>query len=156
MTDYNMSSGVGRTYKYYTGTPLWPFGYGKSYASFALEGCKKSTLRGGGVKSGTQTVGCDVRHTGGPDGDEVLLAFHSIDDALRATLDHPVPKRELVDFTRVSVAAGGVTHVSFELPKANFTLVDNQGVRQLYSGRHYVTISRGVGNDDDATLTFDL
>ena len=67
MTNYHFSDPPGRSYRYYTGTPLWPFGYGLSYTSFSLT-CTRLELE-------TTTVynfSCDVTNTGKTLGDEVI------------------------------------------------------------------------------------
>ena len=81
MTDYDMSSGPGRTYKYFPSEatklrPLFPFGFGLSYTSFSLS-CQ--------IKhAGTYTATCQVKNTGDRDGDAVVLVYHSAGPAIRA------------------------------------------------------------------------
>merc|ERR1719235_2492136 len=45
MLDFDMSKPPGRTYRYFTGTPLWPFGFGLSYTDFSLCMLSESQLR---------------------------------------------------------------------------------------------------------------
>ena len=101
MTNYDMAKPPGRTYKYYTGEPLWPFGMGLSYTTFDLS-CtstssstttttSSSTLGGGAAAPrgsasppGDEqhelplTVSCDVKNTGSVDGDEVVMVYHKV------------------------------------------------------------------------------
>ena len=90
MTNYDMAKPPGRTYKYYTGEPLWPFGMGLSYTSFELScsstSSSTSSTLGGGAASppGDEqqelplTVSCDVKNTGSVDGDEVVMVYHKV------------------------------------------------------------------------------
>ena len=61
MYNFDMSKPPGRTYKYYTGTPLFAFGTGLSYTTFGFT-CDQSTA----------SFACTVRNTGTRDGDEVV------------------------------------------------------------------------------------
>lgn len=73
MTDYDMSGGVGRTYRYYTGTPLFAFGHGLSLTSFDLA-CERKTEE----EVWPITVSCLVNNTGRMDGDEVIQVYHEV------------------------------------------------------------------------------
>lgn len=137
MSNYNMSKPPGRTYRYYTGTPLFPFGHGLSYASF--------THTCSAAKAGEYS--CDVRNTGGVAGDEVVMVFHAAGDAVRAAAPHPVPLRRLVGFERVTVAPGGAATAAFALGEDALKLVNQAGDRVLYKGEHHLIFSRGNGAD---------
>jgi beta-glucosidase len=71
-TDYNMSAGKGRTYRYYTGTPLYPFGHGLSYTTFSYS---KPKVLGNPSKGESVTVKFGVRNTGSRSGDEVMQVY---------------------------------------------------------------------------------
>ena len=107
MTDFDMASGVGRTYRYYTGKPLYPFGFGLSYTQFHLT-CQASAARryGTPTSAANYSYACTVMNQGSISGDEVLMLYHSVGDAIRAQLDHPAPRRALIDFQRLSVVPG--------------------------------------------------
>jgi beta-glucosidase len=88
-----------RTYLYYKGTPLYPFGHGLSYTTFAYSNLRASpaTL----ARNGTATVSVDVTNTGGRAGDEVVQLYtHQ-----RASRDKE-PLKQLRAFQRVSLAPG--------------------------------------------------
>jgi beta-glucosidase len=107
--DYRMT---GRTYRYFEGTPLYPFGYGLSYTTLAYDALKTSAgaLRG----NDTLTVSVDVRNTGSRAGDEVVqLYVRHLGSAV------PRPKRELRGFRRITLQPGERRTVEFRLaPRA--------------------------------------
>ncbi|MGD0993158.1 MAG: glycoside hydrolase family 3 C-terminal domain-containing protein, partial [Gemmatimonadales bacterium] len=107
--DYRMT---GRTYRYFEGTPLYPFGYGLSYTTFAYDALRTSAgaLRG----NDTLTVSVDVRNTGSRAGDEVVqLYVRHLGSAV------PRPKRELRGFRRITLQPGERRTVEFRLaPRA--------------------------------------
>jgi len=136
MTNYHMALPPGRTYKYYTGKPLFPFGHGLSYTSFSLE-CEERE----------RSVSCDVANTGGRSGDEVLMLYHSAGDGIRKAAKHPCPIRALVNYTRVHVPTKSSTSVTFPITDRELVLVDENGKDRLYEGVHTFTVSRGIGKE---------
>merc|ERR1719326_963770 len=95
----SMTTGPGRSYKYYQGTPLYPFGFGLSYTSFKLEWSPNPPdheTRFTSAVSST-TYKCKVTNTGSVTGDEVVLAFHKPQGSSIATLPDgtPVPSKVL-------------------------------------------------------------
>jgi beta-glucosidase len=107
MMDYDIRHG--RTYMYYKGTPLYPFGYGLSYTSFAY-----SNLRLGAAKlsaKGSIKVSFDVTNTGTRSGDEVAQLYVT---HLNSKVERPL--KELRGFRRVTLEPGETKTV--ELPLA--------------------------------------
>ena len=102
--DYNM---VGRTYRYMTQKPLFSFGYGLSYTTFAYG---KPALDNVSVKIG-QNLGLivPVTNTGKRDGEEVVQVY------LRKHDDADGPIKTLRAFKRVKIPAGETVEVSFSL-----------------------------------------
>ena len=138
MTNYDMSAAPGRTYKYYQGEPLFPFGFGLSLTSFSFN-C--SNVKATSYHSLPFTCICEVHNTGKLDGEEVLQVYHAAVDI--GKVDHPLPKRALRDFKRVAVPAGQRVNVSFNLLRTELELVNKQGQQTLYPGVHAIIISRG-------------
>jgi beta-glucosidase len=104
--DYNMT---GRTYRFFKGTPLYPFGHGLSYTTFRYANLRtdKPTLRAGD----SVVVAVDVRNTGVRAGDEVVQLYvqHVGSRVPRATKD-------LRGYRRVTLAPGATTTVKFTVP----------------------------------------
>ncbi|MGB8258768.1 MAG: glycoside hydrolase family 3 C-terminal domain-containing protein [Terracidiphilus sp.] len=104
--DYDLTHG--RTYLYSTAKPLYAFGYGLSYTSFAYEGV---TLSAPTAKAdGSVQAVVKVKNTGSRAGDEVVqLYVQHLGSAVGR------PRLELKGFERVRIAAGAEQTVSFEL-----------------------------------------
>ncbi len=97
MMDYNIRKG--RTYMYFKGEPLYPFGYGLSYTTFKYSNLKTSspTL----AKDGGINVSVDVQNTGARAGEEVVQLYVRHE---KSTLEHPA--QELRGFKRLALAPG--------------------------------------------------
>ena len=105
--DYSMKA---RTYRYFTGTPLYPFGYGLSYTTFVYSGLSVPT---GAVDAGSPAVvEATVTNTGTRAGDEVAELYLKFPDVAGA------PRLALRGFERVHLEPGASTKVHFELEAA--------------------------------------
>jgi beta-glucosidase len=106
-TDYDIRKG--RTYMYFQGTPLYPFGFGLSYTTFTYSALRLSaaTLASGG----SVTVSVDVTNSGTRDGDEVVQLYVSYP----TTTGVPRPIKQLRGFQRVTVPAGQTKTVALPL-----------------------------------------
>jgi beta-glucosidase len=109
--DYRMAGG-GRTYRFFKGTPLYPFGYGLSYVAFAYRNLRPSAERLG--SSDTLIVSVDVTNTGRRPGDEVaqLYVRH-----LGSRVERP--NEDLRGFRRVTLKPGETRTVEFSLPASS-------------------------------------
>jgi beta-glucosidase len=139
-SEYSMKN---RTYRYFTGKPLYGFGYGLSYTKFSYSHVKLSSET---VHAGdTLTVEADVRNTGKLAGDEVaelyLQAPREGNSGLSANL-------QLEGFARVRLAPGAVKHVTFKLTPRELSEVDDKGIRSVQAGSY--TISVGGSQPKDA------
>jgi beta-glucosidase len=106
MMDYNIRDG--RTYMYFRGGPLYPFGYGLSYTTFAYSNLRTSAEHI--LDGGTLDVNVDVRNTGARAGDEVVqLYVHH----LRS--DVPRLSEQLAGFQRIPLQPGETKTVTFRL-----------------------------------------
>jgi beta-glucosidase len=104
--DYNIRHG--RTYMYFRGDPLYPFGHGLSYTTFDYSNLQLSshTLERGG----TLTISVDVVNSGRRDGDEIVQLYVHVNGS---TVTRPI--KQLVNFDRAHIKAGATGHVSFQL-----------------------------------------
>lgn len=146
MENYDMSAPPGRTYRYFTGEPIFAFGYGLSLTRFEID-CKSPTTRRVATKKNLLELECSVTNIGDIAGDEVVQVYHVPSQTLRDQVEkhHPVPLRRLVDFARVSVNPGESTNVVFELDTNKvFSQVNRAGENVVYSGTHSLAITNGV------------
>jgi beta-glucosidase len=106
MLDYDLRHG--RTYMYFKGEPLYPFGYGLSYTTFAYSNLRTSTSQ---LASGGEiTVTVNVRNTGKRDGQEVVQLYVT---HMGSKVDRPI--KELKGFERVALKAGETKTVRITL-----------------------------------------
>jgi beta-glucosidase len=132
-TDYSMQS---RTYRYFKGEPLYPFGYGLSYTKFAYSNLRfepKSVKVSEAVK-----VSVDVTNAGEREGDEVVQLYLT-DTAASA----PVPIRTLVGFERVSLQPREKRRVTFTIMPRQMSLIDERGKRVIEPGEFAISIGGG-------------
>ena len=106
-TDYDIRKG--RTYMYFQGTPLYPFGFGLSYTTFTYSALRLSaaTL----AQGGSVTVSVDVTNSGTRAGDEVVQLYVSYP----TTTGVPRPIKQLRGFQRITLAAGAIQTVNLTL-----------------------------------------
>jgi beta-glucosidase len=130
--DYSMK---GRTYRYFTGTPVYPFGYGLSYTTFGYAPISVEPVNGAAEKGVRVTT--EVGNTGGRDGEEVAelyIAPPQFDGA---------PRLALRGFQRVALKAGERRRVVFELTPRDLSFVTADGVRQIVPGRYAISVGSG-------------
>jgi len=101
--DYNMS---GRTYKYFKGKPLYPFGYGLSYTKFDY-----ARLHAVRTADGAFDITVDVKNTGDRDGDEVVQVY-----AVPPASSNPRESEALCGFSRTHLKAGESKTVHIVVP----------------------------------------
>jgi beta-glucosidase len=121
--DYNMKA---RTYRYFTGEPLYPFGYGLSYTNFEYSNLhfEKDSLNA----NDNLTATVDVKNSGKMAADEVVEVY----------VTHPgvegAPVRALTGFKRVHVGPGATEHVQITVANRQLSVVDADGARKIVAG----------------------
>ncbi len=130
--EYDMK---GRTYKYFRGEPLYPFGYGLSYTTFEYSNLKiaKKAKTGESV-----SVKVNVTNSGKVAGDEVVELYLKDEEA-----STPRPIVELAGFNRINLAPGESKTVEFELSARQFSMIGENDKRVIEPG--WFTISVGGG-----------
>jgi beta-glucosidase len=114
-TDYNMQ---GRTYRFFRGQPLYPFGHGLSYTTFRYSNLAVSR----DVRSKNDTIGVsvDIANTGSRAGDEVVQMYvQHINSAVAR------PIKDLRGFRRITLQPGESRRVSFALPAQQLAYWDS-------------------------------
>lgn len=130
--DYGME---GRTYRYFKGEALYPFGYGLSYSTFNYSALQlPKTI----AANKPVTVTVTVKNTGKRDGDEVLQLYVSHQTKSKA------PVRALKGFKRIALKAGETKTISFKLTPEELSLV-NETTGNYYQPKGKVQISVGGG-----------
>ena len=130
--DYSME---GRTYRYFKGEPLWPFGYGLSYSSFAYSGL---TLPPAPINANDPLdASVTVTNTGKVAGDEVVQLYLKFPDVPGA------PIRALRGFQRVHLEPGASQKVDFHLNSRDLSMVTDLGDVIVAQGKYAVSIGGG-------------
>ena len=130
--DYSMAK---RTYRYFDGEALYPFGYGLSYTSFKYANAHVDHPK---VSANQQvTLSVDVSNSGSMAGDEVVQLY----------LTHPgvpgAPLRALKGFQRIHLDRGAKKTVSFVLHDRDLSIVDEAGKHRIVPGKVEVWIGGG-------------
>ena len=143
--DYDMQ---GRTYRYFQDRPLYPFGHGLSYTTFAYADLVlPSEIRSGEAV----TVAVTVKNTGSRAGEEVVQLYLT---DLEASV--PTAVRSLVGFKRISLEPGESRRVEFSVAAQHFTIVNENGVRIAEPGVFELTAGGkqpGFSGTADASTT---
>ena len=143
--DYNME---GRTYRYFEGKPLFPFGFGLSYTKFSYSELKlpKQINAGDSVK-----ISVKVTNVGDVAGEEVVQLY--ITDTKAST---PRPTRQLEGFERIHLNKGASKTIEFTLAPRQLSLINKQTKRMIESGKIDVFVGGeqpGFSGDIDSETT---
>ncbi len=130
--DYAMK---GRTYRYFAGTPVYPFGHGLSYTRFGYAPLTVTPARGG-AENGLR-VTTRLTNQGDRPGEEVAQLY----------LDFPdrpgTPRIALRGFQRVALKPGEARSVTFDLSPRDLSSVALDGARSVAAGTYRVTVGAG-------------
>jgi beta-glucosidase len=130
--DYSMSK---RTYRYFDGEPLYPFGYGLSYTSFAYTNGRVSKPNVGASED--VTVSVDVTNSGGMASAEVVQLYLTHSGLAGA------PLRALEGFQRIHLDKGERKTVAFTLRGRDLSVVDESGKHRIVPGPVDVWVGGG-------------
>jgi beta-glucosidase len=130
--DYSMSE---RTYRYFKGAPLYPFGYGLSYTSFSYDSLKVNAP----YKAGdTVKVSINVKNEGKVAGDEVIQVYVSNMDSTKA-----VPIRALKAFKRIRLLPSQEKTIDLALAPEAFSIINDQDERTVLPGEFEISVGGG-------------
>ncbi len=135
LPDFKSYDMTNRTYRYFTGEALYPFGYGLSYSTFNYSGltAPASVIRGKNI-----TITAIVKNTGKKDGEEVVQLYISYPG-----IKEKAPLKMLKGFKRILLKAGESKKISFTLTPEQLSLVNENG--KIYQPKGNMTISVGGG-----------
>jgi beta-glucosidase len=143
--DYSMK---GRTYRYFEGAPLYPFGYGLSYTTFHYDALK---LPQSPVKAGDPvTAEVTVSNFGSVAGDEVAQLYLKFPEVKGA------PGKALRGFKRIHLDPGATATVRFDLRPRDLSIVTENGDPTIPAGKYTVTVGGGQPNTAAATVSGDF
>lgn len=143
--DYNMA---GRTYRYFKGDPLFPFGYGLSYTTFKYGNIQLPATVTVGE---TVKVTVPVTNNGDYDGDEVVQLY------LKKQDDTDGPNKTLRAFKRIHIPAGQTVNVELELTPKQLEWWDNQtNTMRTMPGKFDIMIGNNSQNSNLQVQTIEL
>jgi beta-glucosidase len=131
-SDYSMA---GRTYRYFKGTALYPFGYGLSYTTFSYTAFKTPAVISKGKNI---TVSATVKNTGTKDGEEVVQLYIA-----HQNVKGIVPIKALKGFQRIFLKAGESRNIIFTLSAEQLSLIGEDG--KAYQPIGTIALSIGGG-----------
>ena len=142
MTDYDIRKG--RTYMYFTGTPLYPFGYGLSYSTFTYANL---TTSADNLCQNPITVSVDVTNTSTLPGEEVVQMYLKYTNPAVAR-----PNKQLRGFKRVPIAAGATATVTMTLPYQDVAYWDSTSSSWMVENGSVQVLVGGSSADADLNL----
>ena len=127
--DYNMK---GRTYRYFEGTPLFPFGYGLSYTRFSYQ----NLVLPPAIQAGdSAVVSVEVKNTGSIPGEEVVELY-----VKNLSASGPVPIHALQGFKRVHLVAGEMKTVTLTLLPRQLAVINANTMREVDPGEFEISM----------------
>ena len=136
--DYNME---GRTYRFFRGEPLFPFGYGLSYTTFDISGVAYDAER--------SVLTVTVTNTGQTDGTETVQVY------VRNPADADGPVKTLRAFARVTLKAGDSSTVDIDMPREAFEWWDaSTNTMRVVPGTYELLV--GSSSEDYTSLTIEI
>jgi beta-glucosidase len=143
--DYSMQN---RTYRYFTGTPLYPFGYGQSYTTFSYSSLKADETAG---TSSPVTVTVNVENSGTMDGEEVVQLY--VSNKTRTTDD---PLLSLKSWQRVFLKKGEQKSMLFTLRPEAFSTITSTGLEVVKPGFYEIAVAGALPDKNSLHKTVRL
>ena len=144
-SNYDMQ---GRTYRYFKGTPLYPFGYGLSYTTFEYNNLQTTETS---ETSSTVKVTVDVKNSGKVDGEEVVQLYVS-----NKTAKTEVPIVALKGFQRIKLKKGEQKTVTFTLNPEDFSITNGDAQQVVEAGTFEIAVGGAVPGKNSLVKTIKL
>ncbi len=141
MPDFEDYSMKGRTYRYMTQEPLYPFGYGLTYGDVSVE---RAQIVAKDVVSRDVTLQMDIVNRGNVETRDVVQVYVKDLES-----EFAVPNHSLCAFAKVSLKPGERQSIALQVPGEAFSAVNEDGWRVKDSGRYILFI--GTGQPDTRT-----
>ena len=136
--DYSMKN---RTYRYFTGEPLFPFGYGLSYTTFQI----------GKPAYKNNKVQVNVKNTGKREGTETVQVY------IRNTADKEGPQKTLRAYSQVTLKPGEAKTVSIDLPRSSFEGWDAQtNTMRVLPGKYELMVGNCSADKDQQKIIVNI
>ena len=136
--DYSMKN---RTYRYFTGEPLFPFGYGLSYTTFQI----------GKPAYKNNKVQVNVKNTGKREGTETVQVY------IRNTADKEGPQKTLRAYSQVTLKPGEAKTVSIDLPRSSFEGWDAQtNTMRVLPGKYELMVGNSSADKDQQKIIVNI
>ncbi|GAA3646344.1 hypothetical protein GCM10022267_36260 [Lentzea roselyniae] len=144
ISDYDIIKGK-RTYEYYDGDVLYPFGYGLTYTSFRYSNLTVNPASARNTRDPDVAVGLTVTNTGAVASDDVVQVYASYRHSAESRVEHP--KKQLIGFQRVHLAPGRSRRVTISAKLSDLAIWDVSRSRFFVEPGRY-TISAGRSSSD--------
>lgn len=149
MTNMDMTRPPGRTYRYFNGTPVFPFGWGLSYTSFKLtwkhEQPEPVTISANkDENNGSWNATVVIANTGRLGGAEVIQVYFRPNNV---SLHHSMAlrlRRQMIGFERMYLEPQEASTTMFTVSSSDLSIVDNDGNRCIVPGHYELIITNGV------------
>ena len=136
--DYSMKN---RTYRYFTGEPLFPFGYGLSYTTFQI----------GKPAYKNNKVQVNVKNTGKREGTETVQVY------IRNTADKEGPQKTLRAYSQVTLKPGEAKTVSIDMPRSSFEGWDAQtNTMRVLPGKYELMVGNSSADKDQQKVIVNI
>ncbi len=142
LPDFNNYEMKGRTYRYFNGKPLYPFGYGLSYTRFRYDSL---SVKGNLAQDSLLNIRVKVSNVGSLKGEEVVQLYVSYEG------EELTPLRSLKGFQKIALLSGESKVVTFDIRSSHLSLLDKNGV--AYIPNASLSISVGGGQPLDFVKT---
>ena len=143
--DYDMSN---RTYRYFNGKPLYPFGFGLSFSDFTYEWVTQPTQK----YAASETIECsfNVINEGNYAGDEVAQVYLKYPDGKN------LPLKELRDFKRITLNPNETKELNVSISLSDLQKWDEESGKMLVQKGNYILFVGGNSENEAITAQFEI